>query len=1046
MKMTDVSIDRPVFASMVAVAVLVMGILGFKRLGVDLFPDVSFPVVTITTPYPGAGPGEIESRVTKPIEDAVSTINGIDEVRSYSRDSASVVVAMFDIEADVRQAASDVRDRVAAIRGQLPEQTMDPVISRIDPTALPIVIYALASNDDPLAARQFADDVIRPALERVEGVGNVTVSGGAEREIRVELDRDSMEAVGLTVAQVAGAIRSEGFDLPGGQLTMGDREISLKAVGSFQTPAEIGEVVLGARPDGQQVRVKDVAKIVDGAKEARTRTRVNGKQGITLEVQKRGGTNTVEVVTGLDRAVKALKLPAGTTMSKVMDNSHFIKNNMHELERALVLGAIFAILVIFLFMLDWRSTLISAVALPTSVIATFFVMWLLGYTLNIMTMMGLSLAIGLLIDDSVVVRENIYRHMERGEDPVTAARKGTKEIALAVMATTFTIVAVFGPVAFTGGMIGKFFREFGITVSVAVLVSLVVSFTLDPMLSARVAKRFDPDHHQKLRKHRVLGPIARAYDALDAFYRSVLHWALGHRKTVIFSALGLFVGSMMLAPLMGQEFAGHNDQGVFTVNLEIAANRSLDETERVATGVEQLIRKNPEILDVVTTVGPEGEVHKARLQVKAVSKLKRKRSIDKIMDGLRPQIAAIPGVTATMREAAMGGASTMQEAPVLLVVKGPDFDKLTETAQRVFEIVERTPGTRDAAISYRPGRPEQRIQFDRVRAGDVGVGYPAVASTIRTAVEGDVVAKFREPGGGDDADIRVKLRPEDRTSLEHVMRLSVPTRTGQVVTLAEVTEKSEAATPATIERLDRERQIVVTANIGRDRSLGDVVKDVNARIQKAGLPDGYTVEFAGEAQRMAETFGNLGLALMLSVVFIYLVLASQFESLLHPFTIMLSLPLAIVGALATLFLTGYAMGMPAMIGIILLMGLVTKNAILLVDMANQLRAKGMAVVDALLEAGVSRLRPILMTSAAMILGMLPTALGKGEGSEFRAPMSWAVIGGVITSTLLTLVVIPVVYVWVDRFTARGRAERKAAKAAKLAGPADKTIVVEAEPA
>jgi hydrophobe/amphiphile efflux-1 (HAE1) family protein len=1036
MKMTDVSIDRPVFATMMGMGALVLGGLALLRLGVDLFPDVSFPIVTVVTPYPGASPVQVETQVSRRIEEVVSSINGLDEVRSYSREGVSTVIATFKLDADIRQSASDVRDRVATIRGTLPRDVRDPIVSRVDPTAQAVVTYALRTNRGSLATRRFAEDVVQPALERVPGVGSIAVAGGEVREIRVEVDRAKLEGVSLSIAQVAQAIGGESFDVPGGRLTVGAREMSLQAEGRFHSPEEVGEVVLAAQPDGTQVRVRDVGRVVDGVSEARSLTRVDGVPSVTLEVQKQAGTNTVEVVDSVDAAVAKLgaRLPPDVRIVKVIDAARFIRNNIVQLREALILGAVFAVAVIFLFMLDWRSTFISAIALPTSVVFTFFVMWQLGFTLNILSMLGLQLSVGLLIDDSVVVRENIFRHMERGEDPVTAARMGTREIALAVMATTFTVVAVFGPVAFTGGLVGRMFKQFGLTVAAAVLVSLVVSFTLDPMLSARIVQQIPHDYHERMRRHRFYGPIVRTYDALDAVYRRVLAWALGHGKTVFVGAVVLFVGSCSLTPLMGQEFFGRGDQGDFALNLEMGAGTSLAEMDRVTKEVESIVRRIPEVVTIATTVGPGEEVNKTSIRVKATPKAERERSLRDIMEELRPKLAAIPGLSFNMREAGLGGSAenAVAQAPIVLYVRGSDYGALGRLAQKAYDVVRSTHGVRDAAISHRPGLPERRLVLDRTRAGDLGVPFAAAAATLRTAFEGDPAAKFRD--GEHDVDVRVRLRPEDRAGLEDVRALTVPSRSGSLVALREIVNEEAASTPATIERLDRERQITITANVV-GRSLGEILEELGPKLDTMERPAGYTFRFSGEAERMQETFTNMGLALALAIVFIYLVLASQFESFLHPFTIMFSLPLAVVGALLSLFIFDFPIGMPAMIGIILLMGLVTKNAILLVDYANQLRARGKDIIEALLEAGPTRLRPILMTSAAMVLGMLPTAVGRGEGSEFRAPMSTAVIGGVITSTLLTLVVVPVVYVWVDRFTLRGRRARRAAREA-AAQPAE----------
>lgn len=1043
MKITDVSIARPVFTSMMAIGAMVIGGMAYSRLGVDLFPEMSFPVAVVNTVYPGASPESVEKDVTKVIEEAVSAIGGVDSVRSYSRESVSTVIVMFKLDADNQKALSDVRDRVAQVRMLLPRDTRDPVVSRIDPTALPVATYSVSAPGPSLVTRQIGEKEIKAALERVDGVGSVGIIGGDVRELRAELERDKLETNGVTVVQVAMAIGAESYDLPGGRMTVGSREFSLKTVGRFRTPEEVGEVVLRAHANGAMVRVRDVARIIDGVKERRTVTRVNGTEAILLEVRKQSGSNAIAVVDACDKIIEKTQsqLPEGMQVVKVIDSSAYSRSNMRNMQEALIEGGLLAILVIFLFMLDWRSTLISAVALPISVVATFGAMWWLGFSLNIMSMMGLSLAIGLLIDDSIVVRENIYKYLERGEDPITAAQKGTSEIALAVMATTFTIVAVFGPVAFTGGLVGMMFKQFGLTVTVAVLVSLLVSFTVDPMMSARIVQKFEPDHHEKLRRHRLLGPIARFHDAVDGYYQVVLAWSLTSRKTVALLATMLFAGSLGLTALMGQEFAGRPDQGDFTLNVELAAGSSLAETERMAVVVEKLVWEEPEVQTVVTTIGPDEEVSKVTFRVKARSKDERERSLSQVMETLRPRLTAVPGLIFNMREAGLtGSSSALEPAPVTLEIKGPDFVELTRLSEAAYGMGQATFGIRDLTSSYRPGSPEQRFVIDRKRAADLGVSFGAVAGTLRTAVEGEAVTKFRQ--GEFDYDVRVQLRPEDRSSLEQVQLLSVPTGRGGSALLRDVTTLEQSFTPATIERVNRQRQIAITANVSGS-SLGEVIDDYQARLDTLRPPPGYSLTFGGEAERMKETFSSLGLVMVLAVILIYLVLASQFESIIHPLTIMVSLPLAIVGALMFLFVTNLPMGMPAMIGIILLMGLVTKNAILLVDHANHARVRGMEIIPALMEAGRHRLRPILMTSVAMVLGMLPTALRTGEGSEIRAPMSVAVIGGVVVSTALTLVVVPVVYVWFDRFTLRGMRERRKAAVVPVRAAAPSAGVTEA---
>jgi hydrophobic/amphiphilic exporter-1 (mainly G- bacteria), HAE1 family len=1019
MFLSEVSIRRPVFTAMVTIALMTLGLLGARNLGVDLYPNVEFPFVVVVTAYPGAGPEEVEQLVTKPIEEAVSGINGIDKVTSYSRDSVSTVVLEFKLKTDPQAAAADVRDKVAGVRGQLPTDVEDPIVQRFDPTAIPVLTYALSSTRDPAEARRIAEDVVKPRFEAVEGVAGVTVEGGLEREVHVYADPGKLEALGLSLAGLASQLGADAVDLPAGRITAGAAELSVKTAGRFRTLDELRAFVVATLPSGAQVRLGEVSRIEDGYAEARTRTRLDGKDAVLIQVQKQGGTNTVAIADEAYRVADKLQaaLPGDVRLYKALDLSNFIRENISNVTEAILFGGAMAILVIFVFMLDWRSTLISALSLPTSVITTFLVMWWFGFSFNMMTLMGLSLAIGLLIDDAVVVRENIYRHMERGEDAITAARRGTAEIGLAVTATTFTIVAVFVPVAFTGGMVGQFFREFGITVAAAVLVSLFISFTLDPMMSARVMKPIQPGHHGRLRAHPVFGRHVRFLDGLDHTYRDALAWALGHKKTVAGVATALFVGSIALATTMGTEFFAPEDRGEFMIDLEVPAGTSLDETDRITAEVEAIVRRHPEVQSIVTTVGPGENVNRATVRVFATKKRERNVTQWALQEQLRGELAAIPALRFAFAEMDyMGGGGA--QYPVTLYVRGDDYDAIQAAAVGALDAVKKVPGIKDADMSYRPGLPEVEIRVDRARAADLGTSVGLVARTARLALEGDVVAKYRD--GDRDYDVRLHLSPEARATAATLDGLTVPAsaRGGGLVRLAEVAQIAKGTGPATIERMDRQRQISITANVD-GRALGEVVEDAK-QVLAPFESEGVRFVWGGQAADMDDTFVNMAIALLVAVLFIYFVLASQFESFVHPFTIMASLPLAIVGALVLLFLAGLHISLAVWIGLILLMGLVTKNAILLVDLTNELRAQGKGMVEALLEAGPTRLRPILMTSAAMVLGMLPSAISRGEGSEFRAPMSIAVIGGVIASTFLTLVVVPVVYTWLDRFSLKNK--------------------------
>ncbi len=833
------------------------------------------------------------------------------------------------------------------------------------------------------------------------------------------------------------------MDVPSGRISLGAREEGVKTEARPRSAEELANTVLTALPNGGVLRLSDVAEVSLGLEELRTLSRINGSPAVTFDIQKAGGANTVEVSKLVDAELaKLAKTPAaaGFNVEKIIDSADFIKINVSHLWEHLIVGGLMAILVIFLFMLDWRSTLISSVSLPISIITTFFFMSLLGFTLNIMSMLGLTLAVGILIDDSVVVRENIFRHLEMGKDPKRAASEGTKEIALAVLATTFTILAVFVPVAFTGGMIGKFFREFGLTVAISVAVSMLVSFTLDPMLSTKITQTIGEDYHEKMRKRFFIGRMVRFYDAMDQAYLTILRWTMKHRILTVSVALAATVGSCGLSTMMGQDFAPRGDRGEFTVALELPAGSSLEKSKQVAAQVEDILKAHPEFKQVATTVGPNQEVEKVTMRVTMSKRTEREEPLGHIIEGIRGQMREIPGLDFYMREAGLGDGS-LDEAPVTIYVTGPELDELGKVAARILAEAKTAPGVRDATMTYRPGAIEQRVHLNRREAADRGVMNQEVAMTLRYALEGVEVGKMVR--GEEDVPVRLELRDEDRKDLAALMQLKVsstlPTAQGALVTLDQVTDIESATSPSAVKRRDRQRQVTITANL-YERTLGEVMPELQAKFDKLDLPSGYGFKFGGEAERLEETNENMGMALMLGFVFIYLVLASQFESFIHPLTIMMAMPLAFIGANIGLFVTGQNQSLSSMIGMILLMGLVTKNSILLVDYANQLRNEGMRIGEAIMKAGPTRLRPILMTSAAIILGMLPAAIGKGEGSEFYAPMSIAVIGGVITSTLLTLVVVPIFYVWFDRITIRGwrerrveKAELRAAKVAKKAG-------------
>jgi hydrophobic/amphiphilic exporter-1 (mainly G- bacteria), HAE1 family len=1020
--LSAIAIKRPVFTVMVSVALMVLGLMGLGRLGTDLFPDVTFPVVVVNVPYPGASPREVEQLVTKQVEDAVVSMNGIDRMKTFSREGLSTVVILFKLGVNVEEAATQVRERVSQTRFKLPQEIKEPAVSRIDVGAAPVLTYTLRSEGKSLAdIAKYARDVLKPSLEQVDGVAAVEVKGGAEREVHVDLDRARIDALGLSPLAIMQQLRTQNLNVPAGHYDEGVREITVRTVGELTKVEQIREIIVATSPDGSNVRLADVANVEDGYKELRTRIRVNGEPAVSFDILKQSGQNTIDVDEKVKIRLAELEkaFPAGMHADPIIEQAMFIRENTHEVETAIFFGGAMAILVILFFMLDLRSTLISAVALPTSVVSTFFVMYVLKFTLNMMTLLALSLAIGLLIDDSVVVRENIQKHLERGRDPRTAALEGTKEIALSVLATTFTVVAVFVPVAFMTGIVGQFFRQFGLTIVGAVLMSLFVAFTLDPMLSSRFSKPHVPG--QKDRFAGIKRPFEAFFKGLEDSYRLVLGWTVRHKLIVGVLAFFSFILMFPIAGLAGVDFVNQEDRSQFVVDIELPAGTKLAETASIVAPAEKEILADNRFKTLLSTLGPDGEVNKVKWRVVTVPKAARTASLNELRDFCRKAIRKhIPtGRIAVTDPPFIEGAAT--EAPIMVQIRANDYETLAPLARQFEQTLKQVPGVDDVDLKYNPGQPELRVSIDRAKAGRAGIPVSTVAMALRAAIEGDEAGKMRQ--GKDDVPIRVRLGQVDRASMGDVLRMTVFTPKGPV-TLGDLASVEMGEGPSVIEREDRERQLVIWAS-PRGRSLGELGPEMKAAFAKIPLPTGASVHYDGQIRQMEESNSAMGVAFLLALVFIYIVLAAQFESFMHPVTIMATtLPLAAVGAVVGVFLSGTSLAMGSFIGIIFLLGLVTKNAILVVDRAIvRVRDHGETPLHAILEAGPERLRPILMTSAAMVLGMLPTAISKGDGSEFRAPMAIAVIGGVVSSTVLSLVVVPAFYLAVENAKARIRVWR-----------------------
>ena len=1016
MFLSNLSIKYPVFATMMMAALAVLGIVSYSQLQVDMFPKVEIPVVTVTTIYPGAGPESVEREVTKRIEEEINTVEGVKHIQSISQEGISSIVVEFQLEISAVNASQDVRGKIAAIRGELPREIEEPIVQRIDFGQMPVLSIGVdAPGLSPQAATTFADKVVKKRLESVRGVGAVALVGESTREIQVVVDRLKLEAYHVSLNEVVSALQRENVDVPAGNADRGATEALVRVAARGRTAADVAEIPV-KRPGGMAVYVRDLAQVIDGVEEPRNAAFLDQRPALALEVQKQSGANTVAVADGVLAELERLKkdVPPGVTLSVIKDDSRFIRESIEDVNTTMIIGGLLTVFIVYLFLNSWRSTIITGITLPISVVAGFIAMRAFGFTLNIITLMGLSLAIGMLIDDAIVVRENIVRHLQRGKDHFDAARDGTAEIGLAVMATTFTILAVFVPVSFMSGMVGRFFYEFGITVAAAVVASLFVSFTLDPMLSSRWV---DPDIEAGYHPHlvgRTLARFNRWFEDLHVKYERLLGWCLGHRKTVLAAALVAFLASFPILAVLGGDFMPDFNRGEYQVAFKATPGATLAETKERALAVVRELRKLPDVEYTYTTIGESGITRRGPTEGVVYVKLReaKGKTFSAVLADARQAVSVVPGLTFGFTESGPFG-----QKPLQYSVRGPEVDELDRLSRELGEQMAGIPGLVDLETSLEKTKPELRVHFDRDRAGDLGLNVGPVAMTLRAAVTGEVATTI-EDAAGDSHDVRVRLRADQRRYADDLLALRVPTDKDDdrgdkiLVPLSEVATATPASGPSTIRHLDLQREVRLSA-ANHVRSVGEVMGDVNAAIARLKLPPGYDVAASGDAEELVAMFKSMLQTLALAVILIYLILGSQFGSFFHPLAIMLSLPLSLVGVALALLATSDTLNMMSMIGLIMLMGLVTKNAILLVDFTNQARAQGTPRDEALVKAGSTRLRPIVMTTLAMIFGMLPLAFAIGAGAELRAPMARAVIGGLITSTLLTLVVVPVVYTYLD---------------------------------
>ena len=1049
---TRISIGNPVLATMMMVAFVVLGLFSYQRLQVDQFPDITFPIVVVQTEYPGASPESVESDVTRKIEEVVNTINGIDSLTSRSYEGNSVVIIRFLLTVDAAQAAQDVREKVALVKPAFRKEVKEPRIMRYDPADRAIFSISVSAEEGSQRNLRelttLADQVVRKRLENVRGVGSVTLVGGVKREIQIYVRPGDMEALGVGVDQVIAAVRNENQELPTGAIRAIDNEKVVQVQGRIGDPAEFKRIIV-ARRGGQPVLLSQVATVVDSQQEQETLALYNGRRTLAIDILKAQGQNTIEVVDGLRQALTEMAptmrvLYPGVRLEVIKDGSRQIRVGVENVRKTLIEGAVLTILIVFLFLNSWRSTVITGLTLPVALVGTFLFMYAFGFTINMITLMALSLCVGLLIDDAIVVRENIVRHAGmringRYKSHRQAALEGTAEIGLAVLATTFSIVAVFLPVGFMGGIIGRFFHQFGITVVAAVLISMFVSFTLDPMLSSVWP---DPDAHGRAGKRnlydrtigRVTGKFEEWVQSLSRIYQVLLKWSLRHRVATLVLAIVTFFAGLALpaSGLIGSEFVPQADYSETGVAFYTPVGSSLELTEAKSRQVEAVLREFPEVKDLYTTINTGNAAGKnfSTTFVRLKPRAERSRSAAQLTTPLRQRLAGIPGITVTL----VGNLDDVggDNKQVRFSILGNDLTQLARISEEVQQRLRKIPGVVDLDSSMKAQKPTISIQPRRDIGADLGVGVAQIGNALRPLLAGEAASSWRGPDD-ENYDVTVRLAPSDRGSSEDLSRLMLTSSqltadgSPRMVPLRQVATVTPSLGANQINRRNLNREVEISANaIGR--SAGQVNADIKQALDEMHWPPGYRYEIGGAAKNMKESFGYALSALALAIIFIYMILASQFASFLQPVAIMSALPLTLIGVFLALMSFRSTLNMFSIIGFIMLMGLVTKNAILLVDFANQARQAGMERGAALLEAAHVRLRPILMTTLAMVFGMVPLAFGLSEGSEQRAPMGQAVIGGIITSSILTLVVVPVIYTYLDDFAAWAMRRRRPAEA------------------
>jgi HAE1 family hydrophobic/amphiphilic exporter-1 len=1064
-KLAEICIRRPVFASMIVLSLVVIGGAGFFKLGVDRFPSVDLPTVSVRVGLPGASAEEVESLVAQPVEQVINTVDGISELRSVSGQGTAIVIATFKLDRNLESAAQDVRDRVNTLGRQLPDDATPPVVQKFDNDSTPVLTIALSADRSLRELTELADKTVRVQLERVSGVGEVRVVGGLDRAINVWVDAERLAAYQLSISQIEDALRRQNADVPGGNVTTNKEELTLRTLGRFTDPRQFNDLVI-ANVNGAPVRLRDVGRVEDGTKEQRSFSRLNGVPTVTLDIRRQSGANTVEVIKGLKEALPRVssQLPSDVNVEIIRDQSRYIEAALHEIETHLILGSILASLVVLIFMRSWRSTFIAAVAIPCSVISTFGMMRALNFTLNSVTMLALVLMVGVVIDDAIVVLENIFRFIEEKRiEPKEAAREATKDIGLAVLATTLSLVVIFLPVSFMSSISGRFLYQFGITAAVAIMVSLLVSFTLTPMMSSRLIRVSDAKGGHD-------APASRSgfYHWIDTGYSHLLAFAMRHRYAVALIALATVLTSIPLYRAVKQEFIPTNvDEAEFEVSVNGPEGTNLAVMNEVITAMEKDILETPGVRLVLSSSGGSflGGVNQGSAYVRIAPHEERTLSIGKlwretkkgnplnafrgnytqqdVMLEVRRRLQKYAPMRIGVRNAQSFNFGAGGRTDIDFVIRGPDIVALAGYADELMDRSQKLGGIVDADTTLKLNKPELRVVINRDRAADLGVSTSDIATSLRLMVGGEEEAsRFRDESTNEDYDVQLRLSEKDRSDAATISRLYVPaSRAGTVtgtgggaaglVRLDNLVNIKRDTSPSRIDRLDRERQVSIRASVAPGYALADRIEAMRGAVAEMNLPVAYTTTVSGKARELEKTFTEFIWAFILSIIFMYMILASQFESVVHPLTILLSLPLSVPFALLSLWGTGDTLNLYSALGVLVLFGVVKKNAILQIDHMNNLRAKGMERAEAIMQGNRDRLRPILMTTLALVAGMLPLALGTGPGAEERRSIAIVVIGGQSLSLLLTLIATPVVYSLLDDMRATARWRRLARATASV---------------